>query len=555
MHQFISRERALAPLSITFAFVATHNHFVLDRGGKVFNRSAPIIKLPSAATEDDHLALLGLLNSSTAGFWMKQVFHNKGSTVDDKGARQTTVAFENFYEFTGTGLQKFPVPSENPLELAVTLDGLAKEWGKTLPSHLAASFPLSQDLLKKHRGESETLHGRMIALQEELDWQCYRLYKLLDTDLTYDKEPPPIQLGQRAFEIVMARKMEAGELETSWFERHGSTPITEIPAEWPDDYKKLVERRIELIQTDRNIGLIEQPEYKRRWNTEPWESQLERALRNWLLDRLESYFDFDGRMNDEGKATAEFNDTLVSMQRLADVARQDADFMQVAELYRDDPAFDVPKLVSDLVESESVPLLPVLRYKASGLRKRVEWERTWELQRQEDRLASKQEDTKEDRPLGDSAALPEIPVPPKYTSGDFATTTYWRLRGKLDVPKERWVSFPHCEGADGTLMIAWAGYDHLQLALAISAHYVDVQERLGGRDDPRLVPLLGCLIELLPWLKQWHNDVNPEFGMSMGDYFDNFIQDEARQMGKIPDEIKDWQAPKKTRRSKRRKRP
>jgi hypothetical protein len=79
--------------------------------------------------------------------------------------------------------------------------------------------------------------------------------------------------------------MAAGELETTWFKRHGSTPITEIPAEWPEDYHRLVERRIELIETDRNIGLIEQPEYKRRWNIEPWESQLERALRNWLLDR------------------------------------------------------------------------------------------------------------------------------------------------------------------------------------------------------------------------------------------------------------------------------
>lgn len=548
-------ERFKSPLSITFAEVATHNHFVLDRGGKVFKQTAPVIKLPSNATESAHLGLLGLLNSAAACFWMKQVFHNKGSTVDDRGARQTTVAFENFYQMNGTGLQKFPVPSEKPLDLATTLDGLAKEWGRTLPSHLAAGFPLSQDLLNKHRGKSETLHGRMIALQEELDWQCYRLYKLLDTDLTYDKEPPPIQLGQRAFEIVMARKIAAGELETSWFERHGSTPITEIPAEWPDNYKRLVERRIELIQTDRNIGLIEQPEYKRRWNTEPWESQLERALRNWLLDRLESYFDFDGRMNDKGKATAKLNDTLVSLNQLADVARQDAGFMQVAELYRNDPAFDVLKLVGDLVESESVPLLPVLRYKASGRRKRTEWERTWELQRQEDRLASKRKDTEEDKSLGDSADLPEIPVPPKYTSGDFATTTYWRLRGKLDVPKERWISFPHCEGADGTLMIAWAGYDHLQLARAISAHYVDVQDRLGGRDDPRLIPLLGCLIELLPWLKQWHNDVNPEFGMRMGDYFDNFVQEQARQMSKTLDEIKDWQVPKKTRRSKRKKQP
>jgi len=39
--------------AIAFAFVATHNHFVLNRGGKVFNRSAPVIKLPKEATEDD----------------------------------------------------------------------------------------------------------------------------------------------------------------------------------------------------------------------------------------------------------------------------------------------------------------------------------------------------------------------------------------------------------------------------------------------------------------------------------------------------------------------
>jgi hypothetical protein len=145
----------------------------------------------------------------------------------------------------------------------------------------------------------------------------------------------------------------------------------------------------------------------------------------------------------------------------------------------------------------------------------------------------------------------DIPVPPKYTSNDFVSSIYWRLRGKLDVPKERWISFPHCEGVDGTLMIAWAGYDHLQLARAISAYYVDIQERLGGRDDPRLVPLLACLLELLPWLKQWHNDVDPEFGMQMGDYFEGFIQEEARQMGQTLDQIRAWEPPRTTRRRSR----
>ena len=77
--------------------------------------------------------------------------------------------------------------------------------------------------------------ARMIALQEELDWRCYTLYGITDQDLCY-RDPaatslthPKLTLGQRAFEIVMARQMAAGELETTWFERHRSTPITELP--------------------------------------------------------------------------------------------------------------------------------------------------------------------------------------------------------------------------------------------------------------------------------------------------------------------------------------
>jgi hypothetical protein len=140
-----------------------------------------------------------------------------------------------------------------------------------------------------------------------------------------------------------------------------------------------------------------------------------------------------------------------------------------------------------------------------------------------------------------------IPVPPRYASADFLKTDFWRLRGKLDVPKERWVSFPYCEGEDGTLMVAWAGYDHLQLAQAVSAHYVDVQERLGGRDDPRLVPLLACVLELLPWLQQWHNAIHPEYGVGMGDYFEGFLQEESRSLGLTLDEIRKWQPPGRTR--------
>ena len=77
-HQVALHRELRTPLSIAFAFVATHNHFVLDRGGKVFNRSAPVIKLPAGDERGTHLALLGVLNSSTACFWMKQVLPQQG---------------------------------------------------------------------------------------------------------------------------------------------------------------------------------------------------------------------------------------------------------------------------------------------------------------------------------------------------------------------------------------------------------------------------------------------------------------------------------------------
>jgi len=371
----------------------------------------------------------------------------------------------------------------------------------------------------------------------------------------------PLHLGQRAFEIVLARRIAAGTAQSTWFERHGSNPSTEIPADWPAWYRQIVQQRIDRIEADTNIRLVEQPEYKRRWNTEPWDDQFQRSLQEWLLHRLESYFDFDGRMqpgDSDQRPSAPLADIgLYSLARLASVAGSDAEFLEIATVYRDDAAFDVLALVTELVLPESVPLLPVLRYKESGLRKRAEWEQTWELQRREDEAVSNQRSAvsesheadsreliAESLPTADSFA---ITVPPRYVSGDFLSGDFWRLRGKLDVPKERWISFPHCDAADGTMLLCWAGYNHLQQAQAISGHYAEIQEREGGGADPRLPPLLACLLELLPWLKQWHNDVDPEFGVSMGDYFEGFVNEESRQLGLTLQDLRHWKPPAKVR--------
>lgn len=551
--------------SIAFAFVATHNHFVLDRGGKVFKQSAPVIKLPAGATEDEHLALLGLLNSAIACFWMQQVFHNKGRPGADAAAADEPWEFR--FEHDGTKLQQFPLPAERPLERPQKLDELAQKLSSSLPSHVLNNWHPSNVLsLQACLDQAYTAwintRAEMIALQEELDWQCYQLYKVLDEDLTYKGKLPLVQLGQRAFEIILARQIETEQITTVWFERLNAKPITEILTDWPEDYQQLVQKRIDLIEANKNIGLLEQFQHKRRWQVEPWDSQLQRALETWLLNHLERYFDFDGRMNDEGTPTAKIIDpTLISTAKLTDIARQDPDFLQVGELYRNDPAFNIQTLIDDLIEKQTVPLLPRLRYKPTGLRKRQDWEHTWHLQRQEDVIDARTQLPKDDPNYlhpADTKYLKEqeigtIPVPPKYTTKDFAKSHYWKLRGKLDVPKERWISFPRCEGPDGLPVIAWAGYNHLQLTQAIATYYMRVKEEFGGSDDPRLIPLLGCLLELLPWLKQWHNDLDPTYGLKMGDYYESFIQDEARQMGKTTGDICAWEPPPTAKKRKRQK--
>jgi hypothetical protein len=58
--------------------------------------------------------------------------------------------------------------------------------------------------------------------------------------------------------------------------------------------------------------------------------------------------------------------------------------------------------------------------------------------------SSKQHLTSEQANNLQEAQVGEILVPPKYKSSDFQTSAYCRLRGMLDVPKKRFVSYPYC---------------------------------------------------------------------------------------------------------------
>lgn len=523
-----NERRLAADLLIAFAFVSTHNHFVLDRGGKVFNRSAPVIKLPEGATEEEHLALLGVLNSSTASFWMKQNSHNKGegggARVDAGYSAMGSESWKDTYEFTGTTMQDFPLPATLPLEHGRRIDALANELNSVTPAAISGRQIPTRDSLDEARRIHTSLRQRMIAEQEELDWAVYRHYGLLDEDLTCEGEVPELGLGERVFEIVLARRVQAGNEQTEWFQRFGAIPITEIPSHWPSAYQELVQKRIDLIESNQFIKLLEKPEHKRRWLTEPWEKQEDRALRGWLLDRLEArkfWFDSHGRPSPQSVAT------------LADEVSRDEDVAAVLALWEGRPDVPVVKSLGSLLAKEAVPYLAAYRYKETGLRKYVDWESTWELQRRED-AGTYNPAPKE---LGGDGP---IPVPPKYKSSDFRKPEYWAHRGKLDVPKERFILYPDAgRETDPTPMLGWAGWDHAERALAIAM--LIQQRESDGWEDERLVPLVAGLAEVLPWVKQWHDEPDNRFGgANLAEFMAEQLEERMTQVEATVEQLKAW---------------
>lgn len=513
-HQ-LPKDTGASDLSITFAEVATHNHFVIDRNRIAFRQTAPLIKLPTTATEDDHLNIMAVMNSSIACFWLKQKAKAKGGAAGIGWART--------YQFNGSTVKQFPLARAKPLARARCIDTLSQRLRQYEPDTTIAASSFTQITIDHARTEHTHLRALMIAEQDELDWEVYRHYGLIDEDLTLPAcHAPGIALGERAFEIALARKVAAGEAETEWFTRHGSTPITEIPAHWPAEYRALVERRLAAIESNPFIRLLERPEYKRRWSGDSWDVKLQRALKDWLLDKLEEpalWF------------TPHGTPLPRSVGELAGHVEKDSEFIEALDLWAGQKDAPVTATLVKLLSDEAVPYLAALRYKDSGLRKRAEWERVWDLQRDEDAGLIKATD---------------IPVPPKYTSADFLKSSYWSHRGKLDVPKERFIAYPDAgRDTDPTPLLGWAGWNHAQQGLALATIYALRESE--GTALTALVPVVAGIAEVLPWVKQWHSGVDSNLGLDLAEYLSNQLAEKSAAVGVPVQDLPAWRPEKKTR--------
>lgn len=509
--------RYATPLCISYAEVATQNHFVLDRGGRAFKQTAPVITLAEGASESDHFALLGPLNSSVGCFWLQQVSYQKGAGSGGEGIADEK--WEWRYQFNATKLHEFPLPRQRAAVLTRRMDEAARARVASSPtSVLDVSEPT--DL---HSGRSAWVaHGReMVALQEELDWRMYVAYGLAAPELAPEL-PELIQIdpNERVFEINLARSVVAGGTDTAWFDRHRRAPLTEFPTHWPEWYRNLAELRLAAIELNPSLRLLEQPEYKRRWAGPTWDQLVKEAVQTVLLDRLEAnelWHDASGRP------------LVRSAAQIADDLRRDESFRELLVIHTGSQDHDLAAEVGRLLAGDAVPGLAALRYKSSGLEKFRAWEHTWELQRAEDR--------------GERV---EVPVPPKYGPTDFVKTSYWSARGKLDVPKERFISFPGSKlPDDATDVYGWAGWDHGERGQAVARFANDLTR--AGASDVQVVPLVGVLLELEPWLKQWHDDIDARSGVSPAAAVAGITNALLGRLGMGRDQIIAWRPPAPTR--------
>ncbi len=326
-YHIINKSKLISPFNLTFAFVATHGHFVVQTTPKLFKQTAPIIKLPPNTDESAHQCLAAVLNSSAALFLLKQTCFNKNAGEDEERDR---------FEFSGGKIEQFLIPTliaialrgnPNPLSSRLTTlsqacwergrqmpalalkklfempDEAYQAWNDQLPGHTAPDPRLGKPFATARELRNafdrtcelrEILRAEMIALQEEMDWLVYAAYGLIGRDecrIPDDKWPEPLRREQRPFVL--------------WQQADGDfdQAVARIPADWAEERKKLWRSRLECIRDNEHVRRIEQPVYKRRWD-EQWKvgnrwdcgplayaAEFAEAFDGWLSEKAEHWLE------------------------------------------------------------------------------------------------------------------------------------------------------------------------------------------------------------------------------------------------------------------------
>lgn len=307
----------------------------------------------------------------------------------------------------------------------------------------------------------QDIRARMIFLQEEMDWLAYEMYGLLKSRAPLAEDflsraeyaAARLELGQRPFEL--AGKGYTGDWSPGY-----------APAPLPEALRALTEARQALIRSNPDIALLEDPLYKRRWIPPADDQEFREAAAWWLAEKLEWLLERHGKP--------------LSLAAWADRARRDERILAVLEVLSGTQLFELEDRLLEVIRANAVPNRPEHYLKPSGLRKFY---------------------------AGQRASPGEHPTP-EYARTDFSDATAWRLRGKLNIPRERFIyyaEFDHTpRGVNapdgGGPWFGWAGWRAPQRADAL-AFLLDRANRAGWELHYRQCGLRAALRELLPELR------------------------------------------------------
>jgi len=315
------------------------------------------------------------------------------------------------------------------------------------------------------------IRQRMIFLQEEMDWLAYAMYGLLGKpplgeDYLTSKEfrTARLELGQRAFE--QAGKGYKGDWPKAWRKGARGHPSTALrrgsgqgsghclpgpAAELPklcSNLQRLIRDRMDIIASNPDIALLEDPLYKRRWIPPDYAKEFREAMEWWLREIAEYVLEQAGRP--------------LSLGDWAHRLTQEPRVLAAVEVYTGTPMFDLEEVLAKVVRAEAVPNRPEDYLRPSGLEKL-----------QADR--------------------------PRFKRADFAHAIYWKVRRKLNIPRERYIEYREMGTVGNGIYYGWAGWGPVDRAKALA--YLLQQAMSRGLIDaiPRLRE---SLRELLPELRE-----------------------------------------------------
>jgi hypothetical protein len=481
--------KATTARTFVYPVVAAYNEFAVASRAIVMTGGASLFHLAEPVDDDTCFALLGYLQSSTACYWMKHVLFSKTS------ADQMMTSFgmhpeDNRYEFSAAGLRALPVPrfvmASGPVqrhlaELASSLDRAARDLRERAPGAVLSRWDRASrasllDALAVAQQEQVTLLRGMVRDQEDLDWLVYSA----------------LGLGEVRFEPSHGSALPE-QRPVVWVSE-------EPPAKLDAGLRELWMRRRRAALSDRALSILEQPLYKRpfRYSTERstsgFEADLRGATDEWLAARIEEAL--------KSQRPPRCLDAIEIMRRI-----DQEDVRAVCSL-RD---VAVEDCVDEVLHQYAVPLASGLRYTRSGLDKHAAWLRAWEAQHRQD--------------TGEEATA-RIEALPLYVAGDFRAPRVWQIRGKLDVPRERFILLPGT-GKERD-RFGWAGWTPKEAAAALVTLVESWAETRGDVDH--VVSALAAILELIPWTQGWGTGERDPGGAS-AEELRSFVEALRHQLG------------------------